>query len=83
MSESTTLTVRLSVETKAQLARLAEHVQRRQGALCVEAITAYVTDQLAIIEAVERGRRDVRAGRVVANDEAFRQLQAVIDATQT
>ena len=75
MSENTTLTLRLPVELKAQLLRLAEHTRRRQGALGVEAISAYVARELAIIDGIERGRQDVRAGRYVSNEEAFRQFE--------
>ena len=83
MLESTTLKVRLSAEMKGQLARVAEHTRRRQSVLGAEAIADYVTRELAIVDGIERGRQDVRAGRVVSNDEAFQQLQAIIDAAPT
>ena len=82
MADSTTLTVRLPTELKAQLARLADHTKRKQSFLGMEAIAAYVARELAIVEAIERGRADVRAGRTVSNDEAFRQVDEIIEAAR-
>ena len=59
MTDNTTLTVRLTDDLKAQLAKLAHYTKR-----------------------VERGRADVKAGRCVSNDEAFRQVDDVIEAAQ-
>ncbi len=82
MADSTTLTVRLPTELKAQLAKLADHTKRKQSFLGMEAIAAYVARELAIVEAIERGRADVRAGRYVSNDEAFRQVDEIIEAAR-
>lgn len=81
--DSTTLTVRLPLKTKAQLAKLAEHTKRKQSFLGAEAIASYVDRELAIVEAIERGQADVKAGRYVSNDEAFRQVDEVIEAART
>ena len=48
----------------------------------MEAIAAYVARGLAIVEAIERGRADVKAGRCVSNDEAFRQVDGIIEAAR-
>ena len=82
MAESTTLTVRLPTELKAQLAKLAGHTKRKQSFLGMEAIAAYVARGLAIVEAIERGRADVKAGRYVSNDEAFRQVDEIIETAR-
>ena len=37
---------------------------------------------LAIVEAIERGRADVRAGRVVPHDEAVRRVREIIEAAR-
>ena len=82
MAESTTLTVRLPTELKAQLAKLAGHTKRKQSFLGMEAIAAYVARGLAIVETIERGRADVKAGRYVSNVEAFRLVEEIIEAAR-
>lgn len=83
MADSTTLTVRLPTKTKAQLARLADHTKQKQSFIGAEAIAVYVTRELAIVEAVERGQVDVKAARYVSNEKAFRQLDGVIEAARS
>ena len=67
MADHTTLTVRLTNELEAQLAKLAYYTKREPSFLGSEAVAAYVGRELAIVEAIERGRADVKAGRYVSN----------------
>ena len=76
---STTLTVRLSPETKERLSRLAGRTRRTRSFLAAEAITDFVERELAIIEGVERGRDDVRAGRVVPHDEVVLDARVIVE----
>ena len=76
MSTSTTMTVRLPPELKERLGKLAERTRRTKSFLAGEAIADYVARELAIIEGVQRGLEDVRAGRVVPHEEAMRRLRA-------
>lgn len=78
MPDSTTITVRLSADTKAQLAKLAGSTRRTQSFLGAEAIAAYVQRELAIVGAVERGRADVEAERVTDHAEVVREARAAI-----
>lgn len=82
MADSDTLTVRLSKDTKGKLADLAGRTQRTRSFLAAEAIQAYVERELAIVEAVERGRAEVRAGQVIPHDEVAREARAVIEAAR-
>jgi predicted transcriptional regulator len=82
MSDSSTLTVRLSNETKDRLAILAGRTKRTRNFLAAEAITAYVERELAIVEAIERGRADVWAGRVTPHDEVMREVREIIEAAR-
>ena len=82
MAQSSTLTVRLPAETKAKLARLAGATKRTSSFLAGEAIAAHVDRELAIIEAIERGRADVRAGRVHSNDDVFAEVDAIVGMAQ-
>jgi len=79
MVQSTTLTVRLSPQTKRQLSRLAQHTKRTRSYLAGEAITNFVERELAIVEGIKRGLEDMHAGRVVPHKGAMRRLRKTID----
>jgi predicted transcriptional regulator len=79
MTQSTTLTVRLTSDVKDQLGRLAEGTNRTKSFLASEAIEAYVKQQLEIVEGIERGLADMKAGRLVSHDEATQRIRALID----
>lgn len=82
MSESTTMTIRVSPELKAQLGQLATATQRSKSFLAAEAVSAYVKRETEIIKGIERGMADIEAGRVIPHDEAMTELYAVIDAAE-
>ena len=82
MADSTTMTVRLSTQTKGQLATLAGRTRRTPSFLAAEAIAGYVERELAIVEAGEQGREDVRAGRVTPHDQVAGEARAVIEAAR-
>jgi predicted transcriptional regulator len=78
-TQSETVTVRLSPETKAQLERLAGQTRRTKSFLAGEAIADYVERELKIVEAIQRGLEDVKAGRTVPHDVAVARLRATVD----
>ena len=82
MSTSTTLTVRLSPEVKDRLGELAARTRRTKSVLAGEAIAAYVARELEIVEAIQRGLDDVRAGRVVPHEEVMREIRGIIEAAE-
>ena len=75
---SATLTVRVPVELKDDLARLAEATRRTSSFLAAEAIAAYVARQLEIVESVEKAREDVAAGRFRDHEAFMDELDTVI-----
>jgi predicted transcriptional regulator len=75
MGESTTLTVRISPQTKKRLGRLAAHTRRTRSYLAGEAITNFVERELAIVEGIKRGLDDMHAGRVIPHKTAMRRLR--------
>lgn len=83
MADSATLTIRLSTQTKDQLADLAGRTRRTRSFLAAEAIAAFVERELAIVEKVEHGRMQVRAGQVTAHDEVAREARAIIEAARS
>ncbi len=78
MSASTILSVRVSAEVKDKLDRLAAGTKRTKSFLAAEAIEAYVARELAIVDAIEVGLADVRAGRTVSQDEVEAEIYALI-----
>ena len=82
MPESTTMTIRVSPELKERLGRLAQDTRRSKSFLAAEAVSAYVDRELAIIEGIQNGMRDARAGRTVSHEEAMAEIDAVIDAAR-
>ncbi len=77
---STTMTVRLSVEEKDRLEKLASRTSRSLSFLAARAIADYAERELAIVEGIEAGLADMRADRVVDHDEAMRRIEAVLAA---
>ena len=69
MNASTTMTIRVPVDLKDKLGRLARGTRRSKSFLAAEAVSAYVERELEIINGIERGLEDIAAGRVVPHDE--------------
>jgi predicted transcriptional regulator len=79
---STTMTIRVSADLKKQLDRLAVDTRRSRSFLAAEAVSAYVAQELAIVDGIKRGLEDVRSGRIASHDEAMSELASVIDAAE-
>lgn len=77
---STTLTVQISPDLEERLAALAEHTRRTKSSLVNEAIAVYVTRELTIIDDIEAGLEDVRAGRVRQHEEVMAKIRTTIAA---
>jgi predicted transcriptional regulator len=82
MADTATMTVRLETSTKDRLERLAAHTRRTKSFLAAEAIDEYVARELKIIEGIEEGLADARAGDLIPHREAMAQLREVIKRTQ-
>ena len=78
-AESTTLTVRLPAKRKDQLGELARRTRRSKSFLAADAIADYLARELAIVETIERGRADVRAGRHHAHEQVMDEARRIID----
>ena len=82
MSGPATLTIRLPGRTNDRLDELAGRTGQARGVLAEVAIAAYVEHELALLKAIERGRADVREGRVVPHEEVAREARAVVAAAR-
>jgi RHH-type transcriptional regulator, rel operon repressor / antitoxin RelB len=78
MSDTTTMTVRLSRELKAKLERLAEGTKRSKSYLAAEAIAEYVELNAWQIEEIRKAVEKADAGGpFVRDDDATRYLDAL------
>jgi predicted transcriptional regulator len=82
MTDSTTMTIRLSTTIKDKLGRLAHDTRRSKSFLAAEAVSAYVERELEIIEGIHQGLADVKAGRVIPHDVAMDRIDAAINAVR-
>lgn len=82
MSGETVLTIPLAPEIRRRLGRLAKATERPVEAVAANAIANYVEHELAIIDGIERGLADMRAGRVVEHEQAMARLAATIARTE-
>lgn len=80
---STTLTVRLPPELKEQLGALAKRTRRTKSFLAGEAIASYVAREIAFVEGIEQGLKDMQAGRVVSHEDAKRRVDEVIRSAKS
>ena len=76
------MTIRLTSEAKDRLAHLAAATHRSKSFLAAEAIERYLAREAEIIEGIELGLADMKAGRLVPQDEAMRRLEATIAAAE-
>ena len=78
MNATTTMTIRVPAELKERLGRIADATRRSQSFLAAEAVSAYVDRELAIIEGIQRGLEDMRAGRVTPHKVVMAEARALI-----
>jgi predicted transcriptional regulator len=73
-----TFSVRIPEETKALLEALSKSTQRSKNFLAREAITNFVQSEAEIVEGIQQGIADVRAGRTVAHEDVVKKSRAII-----
>jgi len=67
MTDTTTLTVRLSRKSRQRLDKLASVTDRSQATLAARAIDVYVRDHAEQIERIDAGIADLDAGRSISH----------------
>jgi predicted transcriptional regulator len=75
-NKSTTMTVRVPVELKSRIDKLAEATDRSSSWLAARALHVYVEEQEWQLGEIRDGEKDVRAGRVVAHEKTARWLRS-------
>ena len=62
--------------------QLAATTRRSKSFLAAEAVAAYVARERAIIEGIQRGLADMKAGSTISHDEAMDEIDALIDGIE-
>jgi len=84
MAETTTMTIRVPVELKAKLDRLAGLTRRSRSYLAAEALEIYARNELEIVEGILQGLAEDDAGLTFSHDEVMADLDRLIaDADKT
>lgn len=78
MGASTTMTIRVSLDLKEKLGRLAHGTRRSRSYLAAEAVESYVNRELQIIEGIQQGLADMAAGRVTPHDEVMVEAHRIV-----
>jgi predicted transcriptional regulator len=69
MPETTTITVRIPVDLKERLDRLAESTRRSRSFLAAEALEIYTHRELEIIDGIVEGMAEIDAGHFYTQEE--------------
>ena len=75
-----TFSVRLPAETKTLLDALSKSTKRSKNFLARAAITSFVHSEAQVIEGIEQGLADVRAGKTVPHADVARESRRIIAA---
>jgi predicted transcriptional regulator len=82
MSQTSTMTIRITPEIKARLGQLAQDTRRSQAFLAGEAVAHYVDREQAIVDGIKHGLQDAKAGKLIAHETAMDELSLAIKATK-
>jgi predicted transcriptional regulator len=77
-----TFSVRIPEETKALLEALSKSTQRSKNFLAREAIKNFVQSEAEIVDGIQQGIADVRAGRTLAHEDVVKKSRAIIAAAK-
>ena len=82
MSSRTTMTIEIRQDVKDQLDALASGAEQSSQHLAEEAVTAFVEQELALRQSIEKSFAEGRAGDVVPHAEVIAEMRAMIDAAR-
>ena len=82
MAETTTITIRVPVQVRDNLDRLASITERSRSFLAAEALEIYAREELEIAEGILAGIEDMKAGRVVPHEQVVAEMEAIIEAAR-
>jgi predicted transcriptional regulator len=82
MPSLTTMTIELSQDVKDKLDALASGSEQSSTRLASEAVGAFVEEELALRNAIERGLDDGNSGRVIPHTRAIAEMREAIAAVR-
>ncbi|MBC2771356.1 CopG family transcriptional regulator [Rhizobium sp. AQ_MP] len=82
MSSRTTMTIEIRQDVKDQLDALASGADQSSQRLAEEAVTAFVEQELALRQSIEKGLAQGRTGDTVAHSDAIAEMRAMIAAVR-
>lgn len=78
MPKTAALTLRVSEELKAKLARLAAETDRTPSAVAERALGTYLDYHLEMLEEIEKSREDFRQGRTHTHEEVMAEIDELL-----
>ena len=75
MAETTTITVRIPVELRDQLDRLATAMERSRSYVAAEALEIYARFETEILDGIEEGLADIEAGKVKTHEQVVEEME--------
>lgn len=82
MTSRTTMTIEIRQDLKDQLDALASGAEQSSQHLAEEAVTAFVEQELALRQSIEKGLAEGRTGDLVPHAEVIAEMRAMIDAAR-
>jgi predicted transcriptional regulator len=82
MPSRTKITIEIRQDVKDQLDALASGVEQSSQHLAEEAVTAFVEQEIALRQSIEKGLAEGRTGDVVPHAEAIAEMRAMIAAVR-
>ena len=74
MAETTTITVRIPIELRDKLDRLAKAMERSRSYVAVEALEIYARYEIEILDGIEEGIADFEAGRFKTHEQVVEEM---------
>ncbi len=82
MAETTTITVRIPIELRDQLDRLAKAMERSRSYVAVQALEDYVRYETEILDGIEEAEADLEAGRFYTSEQMQEEFDKLIAETK-
>ena len=83
MAETTTITVRISMELKAKLDRIAKAMERSRSYIAEEALAIYARSEIETLEGLEQAMTDVEAGRFFTAEQMQQEFDKLVAETHS
>jgi predicted transcriptional regulator len=80
MAAKPILNIRIAPETLQRLDAVAAATRRTRSFIANEALEAWISREIELIEDIHIGLEEVKAGRGIPHDQAMRRIDAAVEA---